>query len=218
MIDNTINSTGNGSAFITKYPIAVYSMDPRDDISADIIPLGTGLGVALPLDTHVYQLSFSAELRVNTYNPGAPLLPTPDGFIDYLQEMVVPSIPQSLNPPAPQAPAVIQLQANFITNHGIVVDTSPSTTLGFSWVNMCTSGAGTPPANFTVKQNHNHPGQPGTYYVSCETHQNPAINLTYPPSALDHRGKPLGRRVITFACTQGFSFETATVRVRRLNH
>ena len=212
-IDNVINGNGSGNMFLNKYPTSVYSLDPCYDLSQDIVPFNDGVGIALPTDFKICQVSFTAELRINSYNLGSPIT-TPNGFIDYLQQAPTPNSP----PLSPQAPAVIQLQIAYVTNSGVLIDTNSGTTQIFTLQNMCSNSPGqscssNTPFNLIVKIDPEHPETINSYYSSCTSSQNPIVNITYPQSTLSCNGKPYGRPILTVVCTQGFSFNSAQVNI-----
>src|SRR3984885_11630491 len=74
---NEINPTSN----VNKLPISICNADPCFSIADEIIPLDSGVAFLLPFDSFIYQISFSAELKINTESAGVV---TPLGSIYYL--------------------------------------------------------------------------------------------------------------------------------------
>lgn len=188
---NTVDPSAiNPSINVTKYPINIISDDPSICIKEDIMPMGSGVAFMLPFDTNTYQISISAELKINTEIG----IVTPLGSINYLSGSGIPAA----------QPAVAQIVITQLSNMGIIVDTNPTSSLNLTWNNICTDPLlqSPPPNNFQVFQEPNIIGQPGAYYKTCTS--NTATIDTIP--ILDTNNKPLSRRLVTILVTQGFSF------------
>lgn len=200
---NTVDPSAiNPTVYVDKYPINITSPDPNVFIPPDIAPIGPGVAFILPFDTYTYQVSFSANLKINTET--IPVTP-PQSSINYLQGSGY------IN----AQPAIAQLVVYQLTSTGVAIDKNPSASLVFNWSNIAIDPTlpGPPPNNFKIFQEPDVTGQPGTYYQAAPSNVNPVYNIV---PILDTNGKPMARRLITIAVTQGFSFSDATLTLVRL--
>jgi len=200
---NTVDPTAiDPATSVDKYPIRITSPDPDVRVRPDTIPIGPGVAFLLPFDTHTYQVSFTATAKFNTEM--IPVVP-PQPSINYLAG----------SPYIGAQPAIAQLVVFQVDSSGSVVDMNPSASLQFTWANVCIDPTlpGVPPNNFKVFQEPDVSGQPGAYYKICPSNINIVYNVI---PILDHNGHPFGRRLISVAVTQGFSFGHASVTITRL--
>ena len=202
---DTVGSASNEYAVLSNlldstdynYPISVSSLTACN-IAGDVVPLASGIGIALPLDTCTYRVTYTGELRVNT---GSNSLSVP--YIDYLA-----GSGSSTN-----SPARVRLQVRYVDQNGVFIENSGSE-ISFNWSAMCTNGStSTPPANFLVRTN-TATGQ--NYYLSCLNNQEVAAIISYPPSALSPTGVPYGRRILTFASDPAFSISSITLKISKI--
>ena len=200
---NTVDPTAiDPTNFVNKYPINITSPDLNVIIPPDIAPIGPGVAFILPFDTYTYQVSFSANLKINTET--IPVVP-PQPSINYLQGSGY----------IGAQPAIAQLVVYQLSSSGVAIDQNPSASLIFTWSNIAIDPTiiGPPPNNFKVFQEPDVTGQPGAYYQGAPSNVNPVYNVI---PILDTNGRPLARRLVTIAVTQGFSFSEATLTLIRL--
>lgn len=203
VVDPTAIDPDPSTGDVNKYPTSITSADPSINILSDIVPIDTGLAFMLPFDSNTYQISFSGELKVSTETAGTV---TTQGSIMYLQ---------GSGDPAEQ-PAIMQVMIYQVDENGSYVASNPSARLEFTWDNICIDSSLTGPApnNFAVYQEPGTTGTEGQYYKTCSSNQNPVYNIA---PILDTDGNPRGRRLLTLACTRGFSFSKGTMLITRLN-
>jgi hypothetical protein len=190
------------NADINKFPIGIVSNVSGVDITPDIVPVGPSVGFMLPFDSHVYQVSFTATLKINT--EAIPVV-APQPSINYLSGSGYVSA----------QPAVAQLYTTQMTATGPEVNINPTASLQFTWANMCVDPliALPSPANFKTYQETGITGQPGTYYKACPSNIYTVYNIV---PVLDTNGLPYGRRVVTIGVTTGFSFSSANMIITRV--
>jgi len=185
-------------------PINIVSTDCNISLAPYIAPIGPGVAFILPFDNNVYNICFTAVLKINTEN--VPLNPPNTiGSIFYLQ-----GSGNILAQPAVAQVIVYQLDIN-----GVAIDNNPAAAISFSWNNICINPQLTPPPpnNFKVFQEPTIPGPGGAYYQSCSSNSNPSFNII---PILGPNGKPLARRLITVLVTDGFSFSEAIMTITRV--
>ena len=195
---NEINPTSN----VNKLPISICNADPCFSIADEIIPLDSGVAFLLPFDSFIYQISFSAELKINTESAGVV---TPLGSIYYLSNS---------NNPTSQ-PAIARVIVYQLNQTNTIVDINIANQISFTWNNIDYDPASpnTPPGNFMIFQDLSIPGQNDTYYKTHSTHHSSVFNIS---PILDSNGLPFGRRLVSIVVTRGFSFNKANMTIVRL--
>lgn len=187
---------------VNKFPTGIVNNGGSTDITSEIVPIGTSVAFLLPFDSNVYQVSFTATLKINTET--IPVVP-PQSSINYLSGSSYVSA----------QPAVVQLYVMQMTSTGPSISTTPTASLQFTWSNMCTDPSSVLPApgNFMVYQETGITGQPGAYYQACPSNIYTVYNIA---PVLDTNGNPYGRRLVTLGVTAGFSFSTANMIITRV--